>query len=91
VNCTLNCETKATLRADAAFASTEKSAAGAEHAQNTTQATYSNQTQPATTYPKFYAKTLITLKNSKFVILAFSILTRYAATSMKIEKAERFD
>ena len=37
--------------------STEKSAADAEHAPNSTLATSSNQTQPATTYPKSSKKT----------------------------------
>ena len=58
--------------ADAEFASTEKYAADAEHEQNTTQATSSSQTQPATTYQKCYAKTPNTYKNNKRCFFFFS-------------------
>jgi hypothetical protein len=68
-NCISSYETKATSKEDAEFANTEKSAADAEQGQNITLATYSSQTQLATTYRKFCAKTLTTLKSSKFFSL----------------------
>ena len=62
---TSNYATKTTPKADAASANTEKSAADAEHAQNTTQATSSHQTLHATIYPRSYGKTPKSWKNSK--------------------------
>jgi hypothetical protein len=51
------------------FASTEKSAADAEHAPNTTQATCSSQTQPATTSQKSY------VNNSAITSISFFFLS----------------
>ena len=62
-NCTRSFATKATSRADAEFANIEKYVADAGHVLNTTQATYSNQIQHATTYQKSYKKILKQLKS----------------------------
>ena len=64
-NSTSNCAIKATSKADVGYANTERSAADAEHEQNSTLATSSNLTQLATTYPKFYERTPNILRNSE--------------------------